>query len=148
MRRDFLYIPVKRKWSKFYDNDQIVIVHADHGDGFGEHGFYHHPPILYEELIHVQLVIYNADIKEQINKPVSLINLAPTILELLGLKNEFSITVDKGRLKIAVRNDEWKIGQKEKDELYNVKKDPLEQVNLIDDCPDIVKVHEERCIDV
>ena len=35
----------------------------------------------------------------------------------------------------------WKFitGQKEEDELYNLKKDPYEQENLIDDHPDLVK---------
>lgn len=137
------------------EDDPIFIVHADHGDGFGEHGFYHHPPVLYEELIHVPLVIYNADIKGKIEKPVSLLGLSPSILELIGEKNEFpsesflndgkewviSKVFDKGKRKIAVRMEKWKYieGQKEEGELYNLEKDPAEQENLINDYPDLVK---------
>jgi len=136
-------------------DDPILIVHADHGDGFGEHGFYHHPPILYEELIHVPLVIYNADIKGKVEDPVSLLGLSPSILELIGVNNQFpsesflnggkewviSKVFDKGKRKIAVRMKEWKYieGQKEKGELYNLRKDPTEQENLVNDYPDLVK---------
>ena len=37
--------------------------------------------------------------------------------------------------------EEWKYieGQKEGEELYNLKKDPTEQENLINDHPDLVK---------
>lgn len=34
-------------------DDPIFIIHADHGGGLGEHGFYRHPLPLYEELIHI-----------------------------------------------------------------------------------------------
>jgi len=66
-----------------------MMMHADHGDGLGELGFYRHPPTLYEELIHVPLVIYNADVKGKVEKLVSLLGLAPTILELIREENEF-----------------------------------------------------------
>ena len=137
------------------EDDPIFIVHADHGDGFGEHGFYHHPPMLYEELIHVPLVIYNADVKGKVEDPVSLLGLSPSILELIGVNNQFpsesflnggkewviSKVFDKGKRKIAVRMKEWKYieGQKEKGELYNLRKDPTEQENLVNDYPDLVK---------
>lgn len=39
--------------------DPVFVVHGDHGDGFGEHGFYEHPQSLYEELIHVPLVVHD-----------------------------------------------------------------------------------------
>ena len=136
-------------------DDPVFIIHADHGDGFGEHGFYHHPPMLYEELIRIPLVIYNADIKGKIEEPVSLLGLSPFILELIGKENEFpsesflnggrdwviSKVFDKGKRKIAVRMKEWKYieGQKEKGELYNLRKDPTEQENLVNDYPDLVK---------
>src|SRR5207245_934265 len=39
-------------WANTY-----VIVTADHGDAFGEHGLYDHGWTLYRELIHVPLII-------------------------------------------------------------------------------------------
>ena len=146
---------IERLWNDLKDLDPIFIIHADHGEGFCEHGFYGHKPYLYEELIHVPLIIYNADIKGKIKKPVSLLGLAPTILELIGEENEFpsksflnyesgwvlSQVIDGEKIKVAVRTMEWKFitGQREKDELYNLKKDPYEQKNVVDEHPDLAK---------
>ena len=147
---------IRRLWDDLKDDDPIFIIHGDHGEGFGEHGIYYHPAFLYEELIHVPLVIYNADVKGVIEKPVSLLNIAPTILKLVGLKNEFSteslldsnrdwvvsrVFGDNKKVKVAVRLRDWKYitGQKEEDELYYLKKDPYEQENVIDEHPNLVK---------
>ena len=134
--------------------DPIYIIHGDHGEGFGEHGFYGHPPgypvVLYEEFIHIPLVIYNADIKGKVKKPISLKYLPSIIQDLVntgsttsdkGSEWVVSKVFDRGRIKIAVRMKDWKFitGQKEEDELYYLKKDPYEQENLIDDYPDLVK---------
>jgi len=147
---------VKRLWDDLKDSDPIFIIHADHGDGFGEHGFYHHPPMLYEQLIHVPLVIYNADVKGRREEPVSLKDLGSTMLELIGEGNEFpsksflhgtreewviSKVFEKGKRKVAVRTKDWKFitGQKEEDELYYLKEDPYEQENVINKYPKLAK---------
>ncbi len=39
-----------------YDNSLIIVV-ADHGETFSEHGLFSHGPWLYEELLHVPLII-------------------------------------------------------------------------------------------
>ena len=147
---------IKELWKLLKPFDPIFIIHADHGDGFYEHGFYYHyDPFLYEELIHVPLVIYNADVKGKIDGPVSLIGMAPSILELIGEENEFpsesflkeskdwviSKVFDGNRWRIAVRMKDWKFitGQKDVDELYNLRRDPYEQENLIEDHPDLAE---------
>ncbi|WP_311173070.1 sulfatase [Halobellus ordinarius] len=38
-------------------SESLVIVTADHGDAFGEHGYYEHPRYLHEELTHVPLLV-------------------------------------------------------------------------------------------
>jgi len=146
---------VKELWNDIKDTDPIIIITADHGEGFGEHGFWYHPPMLYEELIHVPLVIFNADIKGERDDSVSLVELAPTILDLVGIDNEFQsksllneerkysiskIFVNNKR-RIAVRTNNWKLilGQKHGNELYDLRKDPKEQINLIDEHRDIEK---------
>jgi len=150
---------IKKIWLDLQYDDPIFIIHADHGDGFGEHGFFYHPPMLYEELIHVPLIIYNADVRGKIEKPVSLLGLAPSILELIGEENEFpsesflhggrdwviSQVFEGEKRKVAVRTKDWKFitGQKEEDELYYLKRDPYEQENLIDDYPDLVREFRE-----
>ena len=144
---------IKNLFNDLYDDDPVLIIHGDHGEGFGEHGYYGHPPgypvILYEEFIHVPLVIYNADVQGKVNKPTSLIQLPSIILAIADeseslnvLNKEFVITkvFDRGKRKMAVRTKYWKFitGQKSEDELYNLKKDPYEQENVIDEYPDLV----------
>jgi len=71
-----------------YQDNTLVIISADHGDEFGEHGkFGHHT--LYEGILRVPLIIAGPDIKEGkvVKQQVSLIDLAPTIVELLGIKS-------------------------------------------------------------
>lgn len=145
---------VNKLWEDLRDNDPIFIVHADHGEGFCEHGYYSHQPYLYEESIHVPFVIFNADQKAQVKEPVSLLGISPTILELIGGVNEFpsksllngrndwviSKVLDEGTEKVAVRMKDWKLitGQKEDNELYNLEEDPQEQQNLIYEHPKLV----------
>lgn len=145
---------VNRLWNDLKDDDPIFIVHADHGEAFGEHNFYIHPPKLYEELVHVPLIIYNADVKGKIDNPVSLLGLSLVILELIGEKNEFpsksllyecdwviSKVFDRGKRKVAVRMKDWKFitGEKNEDELYYLKRDPYEQENLIEEHQDLAR---------
>ncbi|MDO8724575.1 MAG: sulfatase-like hydrolase/transferase [Candidatus Methanoperedens sp.] len=66
-------------------NNTYVIITADHGQQFMEHGQLGHGLYLYDELIHVPLIIIGPGIGEiKINEVISLIDLAPTILDLLG----------------------------------------------------------------
>jgi arylsulfatase A-like enzyme len=66
----------------------IVIVTADHGEQFGEHGLYSHGNSLYEEALRVPLVIFGAgEIPPgtMIRSAVSLRDVPRTVLELAGL---------------------------------------------------------------
>ena len=65
----------------------ILIMCADHGDAFDEHGFYSHPRHLYEELIHIPLLIRHPALRERrvISIPVGLLDVAPTVLAMLDL---------------------------------------------------------------
>lgn len=61
-------------------DDPIMLVHSDHGEAFGEHGQFGHDAQLFEENLHVPLVVANGGIAGSISSPVSLVNL-PTILK-------------------------------------------------------------------
>ena len=63
------------------------IVFGDHGEAFGQHeGNYGHTFFLYEENVHVPLVIAADGLApRRVSKVVSLVDLAPTILDLAGL---------------------------------------------------------------
>jgi arylsulfatase A-like enzyme len=64
----------------------IVIVTADHGEAFGEHGAYYHTSDVYAEQSWVPLLVFYPGITpRRIDAPATLIDLAPTLLELLGL---------------------------------------------------------------
>lgn len=64
----------------------IVVVHADHGEEFFEHGGVHHGSTLYDEQIRVPLVVRVPGIAPRVvADSVGLVDVKPTILELLGL---------------------------------------------------------------
>ena len=68
----------------FYDNS-IVIVTSDHGQSFGEKGLVGHGSSVYQEQVHVPLIVKypgvaHADVR---NRLVSHVDLLPTILESL-----------------------------------------------------------------
>lgn len=67
-------------------DDTTAIVTSDHGEEFGEHGGFHRMKP-YNEMLHVPLIIKSPTFNKrvEINEPVSLIDLAPTILDLLEI---------------------------------------------------------------
>jgi arylsulfatase A-like enzyme len=73
-------------------NKTAIIVIADHGDEFLDHGDLGHGSKLYNELLQVPLLLYLPNINEsiKIKNRVSLIDLAPTILDLLRINNPSS----------------------------------------------------------
>lgn len=65
--------------------DTAVIISADHGEAFGEHGMYKHAFQLWEVLIRIPLVIYAPGVTpKRISERRSTIDLAPTIMDLMG----------------------------------------------------------------
>jgi choline-sulfatase len=71
-----------KSWAK----RTAIIVTADHGEAFGEHGQFNHGFEVWENLVHVPMyfVVPGAQ-PRHIDTPRSAIDLAPTILELLGV---------------------------------------------------------------
>ena len=66
-----------------------IIVSADHGEAFGEHGCYRHAFELWQPLIRVPLMIMvPGATPRRIDLNRSAIDLAPTILELMGIPPE------------------------------------------------------------
>jgi len=65
----------------------IVILSGDHGEAFGEHGQFRHAFELWEPLVRVPLIIMGPGIAaKHIDALRSQIDLAPTIMDLLGKK--------------------------------------------------------------
>jgi arylsulfatase A-like enzyme len=63
-----------------------VVLLSDHGEEFGEHGRYQHGGSVYEESLRVPLVFVGPGIVAARHEtPVSLIDVAPTLIEALGI---------------------------------------------------------------
>lgn len=135
----------------------IVVVTSDHGDAFGEHGFDGHAIALFKEVIHVPLIIHVPNNPARIiGGAVSNLDIVPTIAQLCGIdttglsfegkslvpqiftgqeepsRTVFAETNYPAPLRAAV-NESWKLIYNMKGnfyELYDLKKDPLEKVNL------------------
>jgi arylsulfatase len=62
----------------------LVILTADHGEAFGEHGYYGHPRQLDDELLRVPLVVRGPDVPEAaVEGPVSTLDVVPTVLDAI-----------------------------------------------------------------
>ena len=63
-----------------------VIVTADHGEGFMEHGHLGHGSEVYQEHIHVPMIIWGPGVEaRRLSTPISQIHLGRTILEMAGI---------------------------------------------------------------
>ena len=70
-----------------YDRS-VVVVTSDHGEGLGDHGEEQHSVLLYREAIQVPLLVKlprGARAGDTVKTPVTLSDVAPTVLALLGL---------------------------------------------------------------
>ncbi len=81
----------------------IIVLLADHGEEFGEHGGMGHGRTLYREVLQVPLLVWAPGLVAagRIATPVSLLDVAPTLLDLLGLPPDKSY--DGASLAAALR---------------------------------------------
>ncbi len=64
----------------------VVIVTADHGEEFGDHGGRYHGTSVYEEQVRVPLIIVAPKLSARVvSEPVQTIDLLPTVLSALGV---------------------------------------------------------------
>ena len=65
----------------------IVVITSDHGEEFGEHGGLGHGRTLHREVLHVPLIVWAPGLvpASRLDLPASLLDVAPTVLDLLGL---------------------------------------------------------------
>jgi arylsulfatase A-like enzyme len=130
----------------------LVIITADHGEEFGEHGGLLHRGTLYEELVRVPLIMWGAGVPKDVvdQRLVSSIDLMPTILAAAGVEapravagrdllspdaaplDENLVFLQYGRRLYGVRSHRWKLIEntaKDSYELYDLETDPAELVN-------------------
>jgi arylsulfatase A-like enzyme len=148
-------------------DDTMIIVTADHGHNFGEHGIFSDNSGLFDTSIHVPLVIYDPRKGHQrINDLVQHTDLMPTILDYVGIKSSeelrgnvlpeaheyvFAETIER-RMEM-IRTDEWKLvvprdlsylrdqpwyNGDGQTELYDLKGDPGETRNVAAEHPNVL----------
>ena len=135
----------------------IIIITADHGDGFNEHGFINHGQALYRELMNVPFIIYVPNNQPHVlSQVVSNLDIVPTVAELCGIdvsdlsfegrslvpeifygqedpnRVVFSETNWPDPLRAAVSSDHKLIFNLKNNlyQLYDLKKDPWEKANI------------------
>jgi len=67
----------------------LILIVSDHGEGLGEHQYYHHGLQLYEAQVHVPFIIRFPQQKwegRKLESLTTLLDAAPTILECVGLE--------------------------------------------------------------
>jgi len=92
--------------------ESLVVVTADHGDAFGEHGYYEHPRYLHRELTHVPLFLRPPGSDSQsVTSPVSTLDIVASIEGATGRSNSdgkslFDASDDRRVFSQARREDE------------------------------------------
>ncbi len=137
----------------------LVILAGDHGEAFGEHGTLQHNAAIYEEGLHVPLVLVGPGIAPgtRIKGLRHLIDVVPTALEWLGTPVSAglpgrSLLSSPGHDTlfascwlhlqcIATRDATYKYiwhFDKQAPELFDLTRDPLERTNILDATPEAV----------
>jgi arylsulfatase A-like enzyme len=148
------------KRAKLWERTAIVIT-ADHGESFGEHGATNHGANIHEELTRVPMIIRVPGARPRVVKePASGIDVTPTVLDILGLptpgtvmgqsllplvfgqdvKLTRPIVFDSSKQQRGMLfRDGIKVihrGLESSFELYDLNTDPGELTNLVDTHPD------------
>lgn len=140
----------------------IVVVMSDHGESFGERGYFGHHQ-LYNVQTQVPMIWYIPDVPRQIvDGPVENVDILPTLLKLLDVQTPpdlhgidlSNVLCGKGRLdpnrnhyseeshRAIMTSDGYKMilrNLPEFDELYYVPEDPMETDNRVTTNPDRVQ---------
>jgi arylsulfatase A-like enzyme len=131
----------------------VVLITADHGEEFGDHGGLLHRELLYDELIKVPLLLLGPGIEPgRRREPVSSVDIAPTLLELAGAPRPAAmegssllsahrrggVVSQYGRSRYSLRTLEWKLiwTAPGSVELYRMDSDPRERENVADRHPE------------
>jgi arylsulfatase A-like enzyme len=87
--------------------DTIVVLVGDHGEEFLEHGGFGHASTVFEELVHVPLVLWAPGLEpDRIEAQVPLMDLFPTLLDLLDLTEHASPLVQGKSLRSILEGRE------------------------------------------
>ncbi|SEA38107.1 Arylsulfatase A [Haloplanus vescus] len=148
-----------------WEESQVIFT-ADHGEEFGEHGYYFHRNRPYDELIHVPLLVRGPETTgESVADQRELLDISPTICEAHNVEPPAEFlgqplgegssrrVVATGSFSdtepvVAGRWEGWKyIEAGEERELYDLDADPDEMSNVVDRYGDRVRAFRKEIPD-
>lgn len=134
----------------------LIALAADHGEAFGEHGEIAHSIFVYDTTLRIPLVLAGPGVPPgSVERPVTQVDIAPTVLRLLGRQPfdhdgvDLLATDDRGADRVlyaesfaplldfgwsplrAVRAGGWKYIAAPRPELYRIEADRAEANNVI-----------------
>jgi len=129
---------------------RIAVLTADHGEEFFEHGGFEHGHSFYQEVLAVPLVLAGSPLRGVVTRPVGLVDLASSLLELAGMQASEGAAsgllqegLPEGRYvarnlmhgpaeaQHAVRQGDWKaIFGSQQAQLFDLESDPGERRDL------------------
>jgi arylsulfatase A-like enzyme len=134
--------------------DTLVAVTADHGEGFGQHGWFMHGASLYDEEVRVPLILINPYLAARGTRSTILgshVDVWPTLADVCGFPCDprwqgrsllgVSDTEERRvyfarRGEMGLRQGKYKYVwdyQEKKDLLFDLERDPEERLNLAED---------------
>jgi len=150
-----------------YENT-LFVIYGDHGEAFGQHeGNFGHTLFVYDENVRVPYLIIAPGIVQKqvrVRRVASLIDTAPTILDLLGLPSPVryqgrSLLESQPRMALfftdyslgllGLRDREWKFIHEldsGRSKLFNVREDPGERQDLSQQFPDRATVYRQHLL--
>ena len=147
-------------------DDSIVVLTADHGEEWLDHGGLQHGHTLYRELVRVPLLVRAPGLApRRAEERVSLIDLAPTLLDLLGVDPlaespgrsllpalhgrsladvpvlaELGVNARRPQVALGLGRHKLIVHEAEdRAELYDLAEDPLESRDVAEERPDVVE---------
>jgi len=98
--------------SRHFLDDCIVVVVADHGEEFREHGLMGHHQTLYEEVVRVPLImrVPGHTGPERVDSVVSVSEIAPTVLDFAGIPAPATFEAGSLREVMGLRSRWWPFG--------------------------------------
>ncbi len=165
---EILYVDkaIKSLFEKIEDSNTLWIIFSDHGEAFGEHNEHTHGFLTYNTTLNVLLMFYSPTLFKpiKVDQRVSLIDIFPTILDIFQEKENcdgislfplikgenlrkrnllfesYYSAINFGTLPIyGVFIDNFKIIFPEPLEIYDLRKDMVEVVNIFEEKKDLAE---------
>ncbi len=147
--------------AKHLDDNTVIVIVGDHGEGLGDHGESEHGYYIYDYAVHVPLIVHIPGMHARVADQVRTIDIAPTIDELVAgetpkdvdgasllplidgrkesspryaYSESMAVKLQYGWSALyGLRTNDYKFIQAPRSELYDLKQDPTETKNRLDD---------------